>query len=175
MPLPELLPSNTPRFRVNYTTANHNHSFQIRSAASPAVIGTHIQNFLITLTPLLHALVVNDVVWAPAGSDVFNPVVTGAEGYSVGGGVPAAQSLEPLALNFIGRTSGGRRVRRAVFGAKGGAGNFRYSPGEEGNIDNAVAVLQAAGSTLLGIDGIAPIWKEYVNVKYFDHWVKEIR
>jgi hypothetical protein len=160
---------------VNYTASNHDHSFQIRSAQSPAVIGTHIQNFLITLAPVLFVLVVNDVEWAPAGSDVFNPVVTGAEGYTVGTGTPSAPTLEPLAYNFIGRTSGGRRVRRAIFGAVTGAANYRFSPGEQGDIDNAVNVLQAAGSTLLGIDGIAPIWKDYVNVKYFDHWVQEIR
>lgn len=175
MALPVLPANNTPRFRVNYTASNHNHSFQIRSNASPSAIGTHITTFLTTMTSLLFQLVVVDVYWAAAGSDVFNPVVTGAEGHTVGAGTPSAPTLEPLAINFIGRTSGGRRVRRAVFGAMGGGTNYRYTPGENPNVDNAINVLQAAGSILLGIDGVAPIWKNYANVKYFDHWVKEVR
>jgi hypothetical protein len=175
MALPPLLPSNTPRFRVNYTASNHNHSFQIRSGASPAAIGTHITTFLTTMTSLLFQLVVVDVEWAPAGSDVFNPVVTGAEGHVTGAGTPSAPTLEPLAINFIGRTSGGRRVRRAIFGAMGGGTNYRYTPGENANVDNAINVLQAAGSMLQGIDGLTPIWHNYANVKYFDHWVREVR
>lgn len=175
MPLPVLPPSNTPRFRVNYNVSNHDHSFQIRSGASPAAIGSHIGLFLGAFSSQLYLLTVLDVVWAPTGSDVFNPVVTGAEGLTVGAGSPAVPSLEPLAVNFIARTSGGRRVRRAIFGALGGGGNFRWEPGENAAIDAAVAVLTAAGSILQGIDGLTPIWKPYVNVKYFDHWVKEIR
>lgn len=174
MPLPTLPANNTARYRVNYTASLHDHSFQIRSLSSPASIGAHINAFFTALNPILFPVVVTNVEFAAAGSDVYNLVTTGAEGSAFGAGVPNV-SVQALAYNFIGRTSGGRRVRRAVFGANAFGDNFRFAPGESIAIDAAISQLQSAGTLILGIDGITPIWKTYANAKYFDHWVKDGR
>jgi hypothetical protein len=36
-------------------------------------------------------------------------------------------------------------------------------------------VLANAGTAFLAIDGLLPIWKNYANIKAFDHWVGEAR
>ena len=174
MPLPILPANNTARYRVNYTAALHDHSFQIRSLASPSAVGAHINAFFTALSPMLFPVVITNVEFAAAGSDVYNLILTGSEGAAFGSGVPTV-SVQALAYNFIGRTGGGRRVRRAVFGANNTGVNFRFSPGENGAIDAAVAQLVSAGTLILGIDNNIPTWKTYVNAKYFDHWVTEGR
>lgn len=174
MPLPELPASNTARYRVNYEVGAFQHSFQIRSLASPAAISAHVNAFLGALAPILSAMTITFVEFAASGSDVYNIVVTGSEGLGFGSGAQAIGNV-PLGYNFIGRTSGGRRVRRAVFGANTTGTNFRYAPGESADIDAAINVLDGAAGLVLGIDGATPLWKQYANVKYFDHWTKEIR
>lgn len=174
MALPPLLPNNTARYRVSYTSNSVLHSFQIRSLSSPSAIGAHINAFFAALAPQLYETTIGSTEFAAAGSDVYNLVTTGAEGAIHGTGV-GPLNVVPLAFNFIGRTSGGRRVRRAIFGSTTVAVNYRAQPGEFSAIDAARAVLVNAGSMIMGIDGITPIWKTYVNLKYFDHWVKEVR
>jgi hypothetical protein len=174
MALPPLPANNTARYRVNYSVGGVQHSFQIRSLASPSTIGAHINSYMTALSPGLSLTSIDTVEFAVSGSDVYNLVTTGAEGGIFGTGVPPTIN-DPLAINFIGRTTGGRRVRRAQFGWKDLAGNFRYFATENGTADAAIAVLAGAGSLIMGIDGLTPVWKTYSNVKFFDHWVKVIR
>lgn len=169
-----LAPSNTPRFRVHYTNAGVQHAFQMRSSSSPAAVGAAANAFLTALNVSLYLITIDFVDWAPSGSDIFNPVVTGIEGNTYGAGVPPEVN-KAVAINFVGRTSGGRRVRVAVFGATGFALNYRASAGEVPSVDAAISVLQASTNEFRGIDNIGPIWKTYANFKSWDHWVKELR
>lgn len=170
-PLPE---SNTPRYRVHYTVGTFEHTMQFRSAISPVALGALVEAFTNAFGINVWASVITNVEFAPSGSNIFNLVLTGAEGHSYGvGAMPI--TFAPLAYNFIGRSNDGRRVRLAVFGSKSNATNFRVAPLEESWIDDARGVLVGAGSSLLTIGGLAPVWKTYVNVKNFDHWVDEIR
>lgn len=170
-PLP---PSNTPRFRIHYGGGGEEHTFQMRSNQSPASIGIAANAFLSALSPAIFSIVIQFVEFAPAGSDIFNPVVTGIEGNLYGVGASPIANLA-WAWNFIGRTTGGRRVRVAVFPAQILALNYRAEAGENAAIDAARNSLVANSLSWLGIDGIVPVWKTYANVKPFDHWVKVLR
>jgi hypothetical protein len=35
--------------------------------------------------------------------------------------------------------------------------------------------LKGAGGSILGIDGLTPIWKDYADSGVNDHWVKVLR
>src|SRR5215204_5118922 len=122
IPLP---PSNTPRFRIHYDQLTLQHSFQIRSLESPTSIGTMIGDFLTSLAAQIMPLTISMVDWAPAGSDIFNPVVTGKEGVTYGTAV-VLDAPKAYSLGFLGRTSGGRRVRLFVFGVNTLATNYRF-------------------------------------------------
>lgn len=169
-----LSPSNTARFRVHYTVIGKQHAMEVRSSSSPAAVGTFLQTFLADLGALQYASVIDFVDFAVSGSNVFNPVTTGAEAFTWGSGAGTTSAI-PLFINFIGRTSGGRRIRMAVFGTTGNAVDYRYLAGENATVDNARADLVAAGSLLLGIDGLTPIWKTYANVGWNAYWQRKVR
>lgn len=169
-----LAPSNTARFRFHYTTVGQNHTLQIRSTSSPVAVGEFFRNIMEALGTSIFSLTLNSVDFAAIGSDIFNPIVTGQEGEVWGTG-PGADFNTPWALTFIGRTTGGRRVRMAVFGYSTLSGNYRVNPTESILVDAAIDALQAAAGGIIGIDGLTPVWYEYANVQVNDHWVKEIR
>jgi len=173
MPLPVLPASNTPRFRFHYTQGVQ-HSFQMRSNASPAVQGEHAASFLTALGAAIYSMTMDFVDWAPAGSDVFNPVITGIEGDTFGAGL-VTQAAQANAYNFIGRTSGGRRVRLMVFGATTVGGDYRFGAGEGASLDAALAQLIGSGNAVQGIDGLTPVWKSYVNALVSAHWQQALR
>jgi len=169
-----LNPNNTPRFRFHYTCLGEDHTLQIRSANSPAFVGTFVDGFLTALGSAQHVKTISFVEWAPAGSDIFNIVVTGIESNSYGAGASVPEHAA-WAYTFIGRTPGGKRVRLSVYGATDLGTDYRFIAGENVWIDAAVGALTAAGGLVLGIDGLTPAWKPYANIQVNDHWVKELR
>lgn len=126
------------------------------------------------MSTAIYTLVVNETEWAPAGSNVFNPVVTGTEGDSFGSGTPTGD-VRAWAVNFIGRSASGRRVRLMVFSPTLLGGDYRFNPGEAGFFDAARNVLNSAGSTIQTIDGQTPVWKTYINALANAYWQKELR
>ena len=169
-----LSPDNTPRFRFHYTVIGKQHTLEVRSGSSPATIGGQVYYILNTLGAKLFASVLDFVDFAASGSNVFNPVTTGVEGNTWGTGAGTVDAI-PRFFNFIGRTSGGRRVRMAVFGAIDTGTDYRYLAGENSTVDNARAALVGYGSSFQGIDGLTPIWKSYVNVGYNAYWQRNVR
>ena len=169
-----LAPSNTARFRVFYTIMGDQHSLQVRSTSSPAALGVILDNYFSAFGVTIANLVIDTVDWAPAGSDIFNPITTGIEGNTYTGGTFTAEQ-RAWEYTFVGRTAGGRRVRFSQFGALFLGGDYRIVAGESAPIDAVVAVLQGAGGNILGIDGLVPTWKTYANSAVNDHWVKVLR
>ena len=169
-----LAPSNTARFRVHYTTVGQDHTAQFRSGASPASFGSFYNAFASSLSAAIAPQSIDFIDWAPAGSDIFNPVTTGIEGniYGVSSVVP---QMAAWALTFVGRTSGGRRGRVAIFGVNDLGTNYRYTALESVVVDAAIAILVANTSFCLGIDGLPVVWHSYADVQVNDHWVKHLR
>ena len=170
-PLP---PDSTPRYRVHYTTIGKQHSFEIRSHDSPSFIGTFISDFLTALGPVMYASAIDFVDFAADNSSVFNSVTTGAEALTWGSGAGSVLEI-PQFINFIGRTSGGRRVRLAVFGVGVSSVDYRFLNTENADVDAARAVLVAAGGLLRGIDDLTPVWKTYANTGFNAYWQKAVR
>jgi len=169
-----LAPNNTPRFRFHYTVVGHQHSVQVRSSASPSAIGVIMGNYFNSFGLTCADIAIDFVDWAPTGSDIFNPVTTGIEGVIYTGGVATADQAA-WCFTFLGRTPGGRRVRMTQFGALAFTVNYRLGPGESPDIDNVIDTLKGAGGSILGIDGLTPIWKDYADSGVNDHWVKVLR
>jgi hypothetical protein len=62
-----------------------------------------------------------------------------------------------------------------VFGYNNPISEYRLTAGEDGNVGIAVALLNAAETTFLAIDGQPAIWKNYLDIKANDHWVGKSR
>lgn len=151
------------------------HSFQVRTdGVSPAALGTAVDAFLDALSPLLFATIVDYVTYRPSGSTVANIVTTGIEGNSYGSGTGTAQNVAGY-VDFVGRSSGGRRVRLAVFGVNNIGTDYRFVAGENADVTAARAVLNGTANTFIAIDGIAAVWKSYANAGFNARWQREIR
>lgn len=170
-----LSPDNTPRFEVFYTNVSMQHSMQFRSHLSPSALGTLVGGFFTTLIPVLPATVIDTVTWAPAGSSIFNPVTTGIEGNTYGSGAGTPDSNAATFWSWIGRTSGGRRVRLYVFGTGGMGNDYRYGAGEQTQLTAARNYLAGLGTDLRGIDDLAPVWKTYINAGVNRHIAESMR
>jgi hypothetical protein len=170
-PLP---PNGTPRYKVNYTITSFQHSFQVRSHVSPSAIGTFLDAFLTALADALYGLIVQTVEFAADGSDIFLPVATGIEGnvYSVGS--PTVTEV-PHFYGFIGRSAAGRKWHLDVFGARTLGIDYRLNAGENADVDAAIAVLQGAGATLVGIDDAVVTVYGYANCGANAHFQRKVR
>lgn len=169
-----LNPNNTPRFKVEYTVNGQGHTMEFRSSASPSAIGTFVDDLLTALGNKIFALIIGVVTYAPSASNIFNPVTTGIEGNTYGSGAGAVVDV-PKYFNFIGRSTGGRRVRFAVFGAGIDGADYRVYGSEDTNIDDALTVVDGFSANLQAIDGLTPVWKPYVNMGYNAYWQREVR
>lgn len=175
MPLPPLPPSNTERFRINYTVGGKPHDFQVRTdGVSPSAVGTRVHDFLTALAPALNLVSITTVEYAAGGSNIFNIVTSGIEAQTFGSGAGTGSAI-PNDVNFIGRSTGGRRVRLMVFGLKVDAADYRFLPGENAAIDAAIVELQSGTNAFLAIDNVKPVWYTYANAGVNAHWQKAIR
>lgn len=170
-PLP---PDSTPRYRIHYKAIDKDHTFQLRSDQSPAFIGNLANDFFTALGAAVGPILLEFVDWAPAGSNVFNPVITGHEGAAYAGGA-FTNEMNAWAYTFVGRSSGGKRTRIAVFGALFLSDDYRLEAAASPTIAAALNILNLAGSLITCIDGLRPVWKSYVDIQVNDHWVKNLR
>lgn len=169
-----LSPDNTPRYKVFYTVAGAQHVMDIRSADSPSAFGLNVDDLLNAINSLLLPLVIDEVQFSASGVTVFNTVTSGIEGNTYGSGTPALLNKTTY-INFIGRSTGGRRVRLAVFGVADVATDFRFQPGENASVDNAITALNVSANHFICIDGLAPVWKSYANAGFNAYWQRNIR
>lgn len=176
MPLPVLPASNTARYKFFYHNATHPHVTTIRAFGthSPSNVGAQFDVLLTALAGQIEATTLDRVEFAPVGSNIFNPVVTGFEGNTYGSGTSNPTNA-PWFYGFVGRTSGGRKSRFMIFGANDLGTNYRFSPGENAAIDAAVLVPQASANAFGGIDGAKPVWYGYVNAGADAYWQRKGR
>ena len=170
-PLP---PNSTPRYRVLYTNSGQQHSNEWRSHVSPSAMSTELDVYFTAIQGLLTATVIDDVLFAASGSNVFNSVTMAFVGntYGSGGGTTLVRASY---VNFVGRSSDGRRIRVAFFGTTSLAGDFRFVAGEDTNVDNTIAALNSGSSTLVTIGDIQPVWKSYANAGFNAYWQRAER
>lgn len=174
MSLPPLPPSNTERYKVFYTNNGQQHVSIIRThIVSPATLGAYVDVLLTALNPIFNLTTLDKFEFAPIGSDIFNPVVTGYEGNTYGSG--SALVATPVFISFIGRSAGGRKARSFWFGLNAVTTDYRYQPGESAAVDGAVLAVQSASNTWLAIDGTKPTWYNYANAGYNSYWQRQVR
>lgn len=173
VPIP---PSNTTRWKVTYSTANAEHSVLCRStgALTSAGFSTFFDAFLTALEPRLYEIAIVSLQVAAAGLNVFNTVTwSGAASY--GSGAEAAV-FAPRQMCFLGRTSGGRRARMFLFGMSGTSpDNYRIYSADDTAISDAYDVLNTNPGVFVGIDGLATVKYNYVDVNFNSYWERAVR
>lgn len=170
-PLPA---NNTPRYKVFYTNCGVQHTQEWRSPNSPAAMSVDLDVLWTAASPLLKATVIDEVQFCASGQNVFNSVAMDFVGETYGSGAGTV-SYVPLYVDFVGRSTGGRRVRAAFFGAALDGADYRFVAGENADVDNVVGVLQSGDFGVTAIDGLTPIWKSYANAGYNAYWQRAVR
>lgn len=168
--------NNTTRWKVRYQQGNYSHTFEVRTAAdvSPAAFGAFVGGFLDSLGGHVYLGVVTEVQRSVEGSDIFLPFATGLEGVSFGE-QPISVDNVPRYIDFVGRSSGGRRVRLAIFGYAGVTSEYRVTAAENPEFATAIGMLNGSDDIGVAIDGMPVIWKPYVNVGYNAYWQRAVR
>jgi len=170
-------PNNTARLKVFYQNAVAEHTLLIRfdGVDGLADAQTRLGLLVSAMSPLTFFCEVTAVQQAAEGLDIFNDV-PGATilGLTWGSG-PCTEEVNAVAGTFIGRSTAGRRSRLSFFGYKGATSDYRLTSTESSDIADALDALDGADGSFLSIDGNAPIWKRYIDVKAFDHWVDATR
>lgn len=180
-PLP---PESTSRYFVDYTANGRNHTAQFRyTSPEDAAPGIPFQDAVDDFMQAIGSAMPTDYAilgyrFAETDSNVTNPVARTIA--TVSGIYTPHLSDAPAFLGFVGRTSGGRRVRMQLLGAgydpseiHGVADNYRVLASESSDFADMISALEAIGSK--AIDGLTPSWKQYVNLGYNAYWQRQVR
>jgi len=170
-------PSNTERVKYTYQNSVNEHSivFRVVTGTPTAQVDTVFQTILSNVGIGCMASTITGVDRALIGSNVYNPVGDSTllgDSFGSGAGNPL-QDAE--SIGFVGRGSDGRRSRLFLFGFGSADTNFRILPSENPNVGNVVSLLNDPDTPLLTISGTAPVFNEYANINFNDHWVKDAR
>jgi hypothetical protein len=181
-------PTWTGRLKLTYFggSAAHTQTWRYPGPSSGSGVTdliTAIDAYLTALEPLMwDDFAVSAVTVADVGSPVFLPIVnpftaiTGAVAFT--GFVPEDKAK---VLTFVGRTTSGNPWHLAQFGLDtnslqaGGSTNYRILTGENADVTNAIAALQAGAGIILGNDAGSVAVYNYANLKSYDRWVKKVR
>lgn len=170
-------PNNTARMKVFYQNAIAEHAVIVRFENGSGLSDAELRfsNLVDAISPLFSFSEVTAVQQAAEGLDIFNDVPgSSLLGITWGSG-PATKDNNAVAGTFVGRSTAGRRTRVSFFGYKGATSDYRLTATESTDVGDALTVLEAATASFQAIDGNLPIWKQYIDVKAFDHWVDAAR
>lgn len=184
--MPAFAPNFTARLKVRYFVGGATHSQTWRSLvlgggfATVDALISEVQSFYDAISPVMFDdWAILDVSVAAEGALVFIPhgvlTATGlVDGSASGARKKASQ------ISFPARTDNGnpwiayQYGFANMIGTSGVSEDFRINPGEDTDVDAAVAALQAM-TIAVGNDGAGLNFKNYANVKYNDNWEKKVR
>jgi len=158
-----------------YNNGRDDHAVTVRYAeGSLGAAEEELHVFLTQFSDLMAETTVVSAYIAPAGSDVFNPVVW--PGSTVYGAGVMPEISRTFAYSFTGRSSTGRKSRLFLFTVPSVSdASWRILSSESADVAAAVAALNTSSAGFKAIDGSQPLWHGYANVGQNDHWLDEVR
>lgn len=173
-PLPS---NNTDQYFLDYTTSGEQHTLLCRAADGSTAAGASaaIDALLDVIQGNFNLITVDLFRFQAAGTNISLPV-TWAGSATYGG--PAGDHFETAQyLDFVGRSSEGRRCRVAVFGATFSfiGNDYRVGPSEGTLVADALAVLSGSPGYFVAIDGLEVVWNNYANCGVNAYWRNKVR
>jgi len=179
----------TARYVIRYSTLGIEHTMQFRIARSSGPIGlanmvAKVGLFLGQLAPLMFTdWTILDAKYSVEDSAFFGPatVPTSPTGAVAVPAQPLSQSI--LATSFVGLSSQGQKARAFVYGLSIGPENtafvstddFRVFTADTADIADAIVVLNNGAPAIVASDNNAVLWYSYVNTKYNDFHLRNLR
>lgn len=170
-------PTLTNALFLDYSVASETHTAMVRGQEGTTAddLMTVLGDFITAIDGSLFDSVAVGARYREAGSSLTFPVTwTGPSGW---GGLSGVHSASAWYLDFIGRSSGGKRVRLAMFGATNmqDLAEHDYRLPNTGDVGAGIAVLAAASTVLAAIDGNPVTWYTYANTGVNAYWRNKIR
>jgi len=168
--------TSTARYVVHYTCGANEHTQLWRSdgPASPSAMATFLDALWSAVDGILFLCNITDLVFYANGSPIGNSVgAAGFVGNTYGSGTPS-NVQQALYLDFVARSTGGRRFRSAFFSPVGSDPSWRFYDSENPAIENAIIALEG-NSDLVAIDGLPLVWKPYANNGFNAYWQRANR
>jgi len=172
-----LNPNNTARLKVFYQNSQAEHSLIIRliTLGDAPEAEVKLQAILALLGVSFSASTITAVQIADEGSDIFLDYGATTLIGDNWGSDAATEESNATAMTFVGRSTVGRRAKFAIFGYKNALSEFRITGAEVPAVASAVTELNTTVGEFIAIDGTHAQWKNYVNIKAYDHWVDVAR
>jgi hypothetical protein len=172
-----ILSNNTGCLFIDYSVAGEDHTmlFRYGVGSDAAAVADIADLFLTALDTSMYEITILGARHRFKDADIALPFTwTGADHYGADGG---EHTNTAWYMDFVGRSTGGRRVRVAVFGSK----NFEddadhdYRLPATGALADALQALNDGAGEMVAIDGETPVWYNYVNVGVNAYWRNRIR
>lgn len=172
------LPINsTARVLVDYTVNSRSHVMSARVGApedADVALGA-MADILSALGGSNCVLLIAGARFIAEGSDVSIPIVWPGD-TSYGSGA-ATDRFAASYQSFVGRDTGGKRVRFTVFGFAGAGtdDNFRAPEEDTGRVTEVLTILRETEGCFITIGGSTAIWNPYVNTGENAHFRDKFR
>jgi hypothetical protein len=173
-----LNPNNTGRFWLAYTDGVNPHEMMVRYGvgADLATIKESVHNFLTTQEGKLYLITILGARFSGPGSNVSSPTIwTGSADYGTGE-MPAERA--PFEGCFLGRTSGGRRMRLFLYGLTWAVpGTFRIASAGGNEVETGLDAIMTGqdDGVFWAIDNLRPTMYTYMDVQYNSYWEEQAR
>jgi len=187
--VPDFAPNFTARYVVRYSVLGIEHTMQFRIGRSAGLTGLvgmtgKVTQFLEDLQSLMFddwALL--DAKYSAEDTNFFVPVAAPGAPIPTVAAPAQPQSQSILSTSFVGLSSQGQKARLFVYGLSIGPENtaftssddFRILASDTSVIADAIATLQTGSPTIKASDDNDVTWYAYVNTKYNDFHLRNVR
>lgn len=167
----------TGRLTVRYNTARlaHECSFFQRTGVSQSLVIASVRTFLQACAPFILATTIfSDARWQDGGQNFSLPVSWDPIPGAAGGTIP--RDLEPLFISFRRRSTQGVQTGIQIFGiALPLTDNYRYTPGENADVDTALVAWNDLGGACGDHNGFGATTYNYANTGVHAYWQRQLR
>lgn len=168
----------TDRYWLRYQGAGGTHEmlFRFLPATPDADAKAKILEVVTTLKVFVPVTTsFNGMRFAAAGSVNSFPTTWASVAGTNGAGVPANGA--PAFFTWVGRDSGGTRIRLTLLGTVDQPdANYRRTPAESPSVAAVIASLRDVTPTaIVTVAGLIPIWADYANVGYNAYFQRKLR
>jgi len=186
--MPDFAPNFTARYRLRYSVLGHEHSMLWRitrgtGSTGLALMVAKVRDFLNAIKAVRYTNWTElSAEYAPEDVDIFSPATLPGSDAGTAALPTNGVSEGTLHASWVGRSTAGQKAKFFTYGVAMSpeilgvtADDFRVFASENTTVQAGIIELLSGAPDIAASDNFPVIWYSYVNVKYNDHWIGEVR